>query len=133
MGSLTEKEKHRAIAKRSAAKVRASWTPQQKKKHNEESKKYRDGHKKERHARELQRKFGISIERYNEMFASQKGCCAICGRHQSELKKRLHVDHDHETDEVRGLLCSQCNAGIGFFEDSKELLEMALHYLQKDP
>lgn len=76
------------------------------------------------------RQYGISIEQYNEMFSKQEGRCAICGRHQVEFKKRLAVDHCHKTEAVRGLLCLNCNVGIGNLFDSEELLEAALTYLR---
>jgi hypothetical protein len=53
--------------------------------------------------------YGLKVAEYNRLFSIQNGRCAICGKHQSELKRRLDVDHDHKTDEVRGLLCNCCN------------------------
>lgn len=78
----------------------------------------------------LKRLYGITVEQYNEMFESQKGCCAICLKHQSECKKRLAVDHDHETGATRSLLCHHCNTGIGAFRDNSELLDIAIKYLK---
>ena len=69
---------------------------------------------------------------YNSMFAKQQGCCAVCGKHQSELNKAFDVDHNHETGQVRGLLCGQCNRGLGnFYVDSNgvELLLKAKEYM----
>ena len=63
--------------------------------------------------------------------AQQEGRCAICSRHESEFKKRLHVDHDHVTGSIRGLLCQQCNVGLGNFADSCERLTNAKDYLTK--
>ncbi len=63
------------------------------------------------------RDYGISIEEYNKMFENQKGCCKICGRHQSLFKQRLCVDHNHKTMEVRGLLCHTCNKFLGYIND----------------
>lgn len=77
----------------------------------------------------LKRNYGITIEEYNEMFAKQNGRCAICHRHQSELKKRLCVDHCHTTQRIRGLLCNNCNHGIGKFKDDTSLLQSAIIYL----
>src|SRR4029077_14260982 len=57
----------------------------------------------------LRNQFGISIEEYNKLFISQKGCCDICGLHQNKVKQALCVDHNHITKEVRGLLCKRCN------------------------
>jgi len=51
------------------------------------------------------------------MFKEQKGKCAICNKHQKKLKTVLHVDHCHKTNQVRGLLCNRCNAGLGYYED----------------
>lgn len=82
-------------------------------------------------ANKLKRKFGITIEDYNQMFDDQEGCCAICGKHQSEFKTVFAVDHDHETCEVRGLLCSKCNIGIGNLQDNIIILEKAIKYLKK--
>lgn len=89
-----------------------------------------------RHCKDTQRhykykiNYGISLEEYNEMFAEQNGCCAICKRHQTEFKKHLHVDHNHETGEVRGLLCHNCNLALGRFQDSPEIIKAALEYVQ---
>ena len=79
--------------------------------------------------RTLKHRYGITSEDYNEMFAEQEGKCAICGRHQSEFDEALHVDHDHETDDVRGLLCKGCNYGLGNFQDDVMLLIKAIGYL----
>jgi len=65
---------------------------------------------------ELRKNYGITIDDYNKMFEEQNGCCKLCGRHQSEQKFRLCVDHNHETGRVRGLLCTRCNVGLGYYE-----------------
>lgn len=79
----------------------------------------------------LKRKFGLSLDDYNDLFESQKGKCAICGRHQSELKRSLYVDHDHVTKRVRGLLCYNCNSLLGQAKDSIANLQHAIEYLHK--
>jgi len=71
-------------------------------------------------------------ELYNYLFNEQQGCCAICGKHQSELKKALGVDHNHITGQVRGLLCGICNRGLGNFcvdSNGVELLLKAKDYM----
>ena len=81
----------------------------------------------------LKRVHGITLEEYNELFIKQEGRCAICGKHQSELKTSLHVDHNHETDEIRGLLCMQCNIILGWYEileNDLELVEKVLKYIK---
>ena len=77
------------------------------------------------------KKYGISLQEYNDMFANQDGCCSICGRHQVEFKNALHVDHCHHTGKVRELLCQSCNTGIGSLQDDPELLRIAVKYLEK--
>jgi len=80
----------------------------------------------------LKNKYNITLEDYNSLFVKQNGCCLICGKHQSELKYKLAVDHNHKTGEVRGLLCNHCNAGLGNFNDDKKLLLKASEYLENE-
>jgi hypothetical protein len=80
----------------------------------------------------LLKNYGITIEIYNQQFETQNGCCAICGKHQSLLKKSLAVDHNHVTGKIRKLLCNNCNILLGMAEDSPALLENAITYLQEN-
>lgn len=77
----------------------------------------------------LQGKFGMTIEQYNEFLNTQNNCCAICNTPQSNFKQQLAVDHDHQTGKVRGLLCGNCNNGLGRFKDDIEILKKAINYL----
>lgn len=86
-----------------------------------------DGHR----DKQYRTKFGITLEDYDQMFADQNGCCDICGVHQSEVKTRFAVDHNHKTGEVRGLLCGCCNKGLGQFKDNTEYLAKAITYLKE--
>lgn len=79
----------------------------------------------------LRSTYGITLDEYNKMFAEQEGCCAICGRHQTELKTTLCVDHDHKTGVIRELLCNDCNAILGYAKDSIKTLSSAVEYLNK--
>lgn len=84
----------------------------------------------------LKSNFGITQERYDEMFKAQGGVCLICGKPETSMSnvgrpKALAVDHDHKTGEVRGLLCNKCNAGIGHFDDNESLLLKAIRYLTR--
>ena len=88
------------------------------------------GRKEQVRAYNLKQSFGITVEEYNTLFQKQDGKCAICKIHQKELNKRLAVDHCHITDTIRGLLCTNCNTGIGNLRDSIELLEAAIKYLK---
>jgi hypothetical protein len=66
---------------------------------------------------------------YSLLLVAQDYKCAICGINASELTRELSVDHNHDTNEVRGLLCSHCNIGLGNFRDDEELLIKASQYL----
>ncbi len=79
----------------------------------------------------LTRKYGISVDRYDQMWRDQGGLCYICGDPEQARNRRLAVDHDHKTRRVRALLCTGCNRGLGFFRDNPAILEAAAHYLRK--
>ena len=76
-------------------------------------------------------KHGMTPDSYNELFAKQGGCCAICGKHQSLERKGLCIDHCHKTGVIRGLLCDRCNQGLGRFNDDAELCIKAYTYLRR--
>jgi hypothetical protein len=78
----------------------------------------------------LQNQYGITLDEYEDLFTQQESCCAICGRHQSELNKKLHLDHSHSSGKVRGFLCSDCNLGLGIFKDSEEYILNAISHLR---
>jgi len=79
----------------------------------------------------LRSKYGITHIEYNEMFIAQKGCCTICGLHQSNFTRRLSVDHCHTTGKIRALLCSHCNSMIGYAKDDTNILNSAIEYLKE--
>jgi len=84
------------------------------------------------HRRPRKPRFVIPKAAYAQLFAAQKGVCAICGSQNGySVGGRLVVDHDHKLDMARGLLCHQCNTGIGCLKDSPELLQKAIKYLRK--
>ena len=76
----------------------------------------------------LESNYNITPEEYDTILKRQNNVCAICHNIDSGGRK-LAVDHNHETGEIRGLLCSRCNRGIGFFMDDVHLLEDAIRYL----
>lgn len=76
-------------------------------------------------------RYGLSPGDYDRLFAEQGGRCAICGKHQTEFKKRLFIDHDHETGVVRGLLCIKCNGMLGYAKDNMGILLNAVEYLER--
>jgi len=61
------------------------------------------------------KKYGLTLHDYYSLLKKQNMCCAICGKHQKDFNRLLSVDHDHKTGEIRGLLCSNCNSGLGFY------------------
>lgn len=82
----------------------------------------------------IRRLYDMSVAQFDELLASQGGVCAndACRRpHVEERGKRLHVDHDHVTGAVRGLLCNGCNRGIGLLGDDPERLVGAAEYLRR--
>jgi hypothetical protein len=102
------------------------------------NKRYRDpAHRKKWAAKYYQKnkrkiglkKYGITVEQYQLKLDSQLGKCAICKKEPES--KRLFVDHNHSTNKVRGLLCSNCNFLIGLASESKETLQNSIEYLIK--
>ena len=79
----------------------------------------------------LRSTYGISQADYAEMLKTQGRGCAICGKTKAEEGMRLSVDHDHDTGEVRGLLCGSCNRAIGLLRHDPELLRSATVYLDQ--
>lgn len=115
------------------------WKAKNKEKANESSrksnKKRRDSNPKEiEKNRMLKYKYGISWDNFVELFEKQHGCCAICKTSLSLISTGLkhntaNVDHCHQTNKVRGLLCNPCNQALGLFKDSTTILKNAEEYL----
>lgn len=83
----------------------------------------------------LQKHYGISFEKYMQMYEAQQGKCAICNSvkpsfcSETGRSQTLVVDHCHDKNHVRALLCHSCNKGLGHFFDDKKLLQAAIDYL----
>jgi hypothetical protein len=88
--------------------------------------------------RDLKNKYNISPDEYYSLLEQQDGGCAICGKTPEELGRKLFVDHDHSCCPgqitcgscVRGLLCANCNNGLGLFLDNEIFLSKALEYVR---
>lgn len=93
-------------------------------------KKYYEKYYKENKEKNKYKRYGLTLEEYNEISKTQNDCCAICGKHKSKLKKELVVDHCHSTGKVRGLLCYGCNTSLGVFNDDIRILQKAINYLK---
>ena len=74
------------------------------------------------------RKYGITLAYKIELIKKQGGNCLICTKKIDETSG--HVDHNHKTGEIRGILCGTCNAGLGMFQDDIQLLQNAIDYLK---
>jgi recombination endonuclease VII len=83
-------------------------------------------------SRKSYNKYGLSYVDYQFMLIDQENRCKICQRDFDNLDRLPHVDHDHETGVVRGLLCHVCNRGLGLLGDDVERLRAAVAYLEKD-
>lgn len=81
------------------------------------------------HGNSIKYMYGISATTYAQMLALQNGVCAIC-KGTNKNGKRLSVDHCHNTNKVRGLLCHNCNMGLGYFRDTIDILKDAISYLE---
>lgn len=94
-------------------------------------KRYYAEHKKEYNEKArkcyFKKDYGITIEQYNDMVKDAGGKCQICRR-----ALKLHVDHNHATGKVRGILCFACNAALGGMRDRIWVLERAIEYLEKN-
>lgn len=101
---------------------------------NQYSKDWRKNNPNYTRENDLKRHFGINIEQYNEMLKNQNGVCAICGKPETATNKgkiiNLAVDHCHVSGKVRGLLCGNCNKGIGHLKDNPQTLRNAAEYLE---
>lgn len=84
---------------------------------------------------DFKRKFGITVDEYNDLLMKQEGVCGICKNpetaldHRTKQIRNMAVDHCHTTGKVRGLLCSKCNTALGSFKDNVEYLKAAITYL----
>ena len=94
---------------------------------------------KERQRNNKNRKFNVlksatvvTKNQYLSLLSDQKDSCAICNKTTADNKRNLSVDHCHNTKLVRGLLCTKCNFGLGYFNDDVELLNKSIQYLKNN-
>lgn len=85
---------------------------------------------------DLKKMYGITLQEYENLLAKQNGVCAICGGKETTksndgFPRRMPVDHDHATGKIRGLLCTQCNRGLGMFGENRNRLLAAAAYVEK--
>lgn len=131
--SAASVERRRLASTANSRKLRA-WLKAQPK--ERQQKFHRDQYDQYQRRYRLKKEYGLTLEQYDAMKAAQGGKCAICDRTHSQLQPtkiqgdRLHVDHDHKTGKVRGLLCHHCNMVLGHLGDNIERMQTAIRYLQ---
>ena len=93
---------------------------------------YLEKNRKEHNRKKRLQPYDLTQDELNAMMAEQNGVCKVCGCPPTGKGPNavLHIDHDHDTGKVRGLLCQACNRGLGFFRDDPERLAAAINYLR---
>jgi hypothetical protein len=110
---VNQRESRRRHAHKYNARRRAQYTPEQGRRDN------------------LRRFYGITPEQFDALQEAQGGGCAVCGETRVwRGRRRLHVDHDHETGRIRGLLCHACNVCLGALEEDIERIRGLARYLE---
>ena len=132
----SKKDGHNCYCKDCANKSKDKWSINNKEKERNTAKVWRKKNKeklrKQKRKETLKKIYGITLNDYNEMFSNQSGCCAICGKHQSQENKALSVDHNHLTGEVRKLLCCKCNFLVGKIESNIDIIDNIFSYLEEN-
>lgn len=140
--------KYRSKNKEKTAAQRRAWAARNQERLRENSKAYRRkngerirARERERYKREKQKRldawlasqYKITRAEFDELLLQQDHACAICKSIYPQGRGGFHVDHDHKTGQVRGLLCHNCNTGLGKLGDNLDGLERAVQYLQNGP
>jgi hypothetical protein len=105
-------------------------TPEGKAKINESNRRYKQSEKGKyaAWARYLMKTYNMTVQTYWQILKEQGGSCAVCGI-TSQAGIRFHVDHDHSSSQIRGILCGKCNQAIGLLNENPILFDRAKHYL----
>lgn len=113
----------------------SKWAKNNRSKINKRRRKYAKENPNYNRQNNLKRNYNISLTEYEQIEHQQNGVCAICNKRETYKNQyslaRLSVDHDHITGEIRGLLCKNCNLGLGYFKDNIASLSSAINYLLK--
>lgn len=126
--SLSEEEKAIQRAKNRERAIKSRWANIERSRKREQAYKEANREKVAENQRrwKLKRKYGLTPDAYRALLEAQSGKCAVC-----KVNDVAHVDHDHSTGLVRGLLCRECNIGLGNFRDSISFLLSAAQYLEQ--
>lgn len=128
---MTEERRERKRAQRRAW----YWRHRDERRKKEKARENQPSFAERRRIRMMKHRYKITVEQYDAMLAIQNGVCGICRKPEDVLDpatgkvRRLSVDHNHKTKEVRGLLCTRCNSAIGKLKDNFKLLLAAVEYL----
>lgn len=120
----TNKTKHRAATRRHYAENREEISAREKRRYKDN----RSAIIARARVNYLRREYGLSPADYDQLLIEHSGRCAIC----ETAATKLVVDHDHAAGHLRGLLCSNCNVGLGHFKDDPARLTTAIRYLEED-
>jgi hypothetical protein len=120
---------YKANRDREIERVRA-WQQANREHYLRKQAEYRSATNRDHRSGHLKRKFGLTLDEYEQLLRSQGGRCAVCGAKPGRAS--LHVDHDHGTGKIRGLLCFRCNGGLGQFQEKPARLVRAADYLTGD-
>ena len=123
---MTQEEKERK------KQINKKWKKNHREKYLAQKKRYYEKHKDQwvNQKHKIERKYGITEEQYKIMVIQQNNKCLICGKSSNNQIRRLAIDHCHTTGKIRGLLCDNCNLGLGAFQDNPEILQSAIKYLE---
>lgn len=97
-----------------------------------------NGIKRNRPSQQDQRKhrlmtmYKMTLDQYYLLIDGQYYQCPICNESLMPFTRNTHIDHDHETGRVRGILCGKCNIGLGHFKDNPEFLQNAIEYIKRN-
>lgn len=107
-----------------------AWQKKNRNKANANAKKWNQANPDKLKAKRI-KKYKISVEDFKSLLEAQNSACAICLVKQVDLPRSIDIDHNHSTGAVRGLLCPDCNRGLGSFKDNLDCLKRAISYLEK--
>lgn len=121
--------KFRSECRKCGTELAKAWKTQNPDRVREQSRNWKAKHPEKAAGYKRKSAYGISVAEFESLVCKQGNLCGIC-RGPMVPSKNQHVDHNHETGEIRGLLCSKCNTGLGLLGDSPELLRAAAAYLE---
>ena len=122
-----EKEYEKTVRSRERKRLNA-WRKEHREHVNAQARGYYDSDK--RYDAHVKKSYGVDISGIDSLVASQNNKCPICGNGFGEGRRRRHIDHDHKTGQIRSILCSNCNLGIGYFLDDPHVLRAAADYIE---